>query len=106
MVYTKKNRVVARHILVIFALLCWGLSPALYAQHDHSHDGHDHAAHDGHAPHDEEHEFDPGATAFHHIGDANVYSIGPISFPLPVMAFAPDLMGKKPINTASVARFR
>lgn len=59
--------------------------------HD-DHDDHDHGdhAHDvscdnvGHA-----HEFDAGATAFHHISDANVYSIGPWSFALPCFLYAP-----------------
>ncbi len=33
--------------------------------------------------------FDPGATAFHHIADANVYSIGPWNIPLPCILYAP-----------------
>jgi F-type H+-transporting ATPase subunit a len=33
-------------------------------------------------------EFDAGATAFHHIADANVYSIGPLQIPLPCMTYA------------------
>jgi len=33
--------------------------------------------------------FDPGATAFHHIADANVYSIGPLQIPLPCILYAP-----------------
>ncbi|MBI1224610.1 MAG: F0F1 ATP synthase subunit A [Bacteroidetes bacterium] len=36
-----------------------------------------------------EHEFDPGATAFHHIADQNIYSIGPWNFPLPCFLYAP-----------------
>ena len=32
-------------------------------------------------------EFDPGATAFHHIADANVYSIGPLQIPLPCILY-------------------
>jgi F-type H+-transporting ATPase subunit a len=35
-------------------------------------------------------EYDPTNTAYHHIGDANVYSIGPWSFPLPCILYAPD----------------
>ncbi len=67
--------------------------------HDgHNHDGHSHGAkHDKHAKghdkghtHDDHHnEFDASATAFHHIGDANIYTIGPWSFPLPCMLYAP-----------------
>jgi F-type H+-transporting ATPase subunit a len=32
-------------------------------------------------------DFDPGATAFHHIADANVYSIGPLQIPLPCILY-------------------
>ncbi|MEE9373590.1 MAG: F0F1 ATP synthase subunit A [Saprospiraceae bacterium] len=78
--------------------------------HDHNHDqGQDHhnynekadaAAHvDDLISHEDDHlscdladnhgheEFDPGNTAFHHIGDANVYSIGPWQFPLPCILY-------------------
>ncbi len=34
--------------------------------------------------------YDPTNTAYHHIGDANVYSIGPWNIPLPCMLYAPD----------------
>ncbi len=34
--------------------------------------------------------FDAKATAFHHIADANVYSIGPWSFPLPCILYNKD----------------
>ncbi len=34
--------------------------------------------------------FDPGATAFHHIADANVFSIGPWSIPLPCILYSKD----------------
>ncbi len=79
----------------------------LSAQHNHDghdHDGHDHSGHShddhGHS-HDTHHtlgcglhsahggEFDPGATAFHHIADANIYSIGPFGIPLPCIPFVP-----------------
>lgn len=70
------------------------------AQHDHNHD-HDHADHshdteEGHG-HGEpicgeqiHHAFNAGDNAIHHIADANVYSIGPIQIPLPVILYAPD----------------
>ncbi len=104
-----------KHILLsLFALI---LSFSLSAQqhdHNHDHDGHahdhahDHADHksdkhakehhaDDHGDHalscahagDHHHgEFDAGATAFHHIADANVYSIGPFQFPLPCILYA------------------
>ena len=38
---------------------------------------------------EENHEFDPGATAFHHISDQNVYNIGPVSLPLPCILYVP-----------------
>lgn len=65
------------------------------AHKDHGHDGHDHSGHDhkshdshgedAHGDHGDAHhgEFDPAYTAMHHIADANVYSIGPWSIPLP-----------------------
>lgn len=75
--------------------------------HDHGHNhsdhaGHDHAAHAGHGnqdgahiesigscriPHEDKTVFNPGKTAFHHISDQNVYSIGPWQLPLPVIAY-------------------
>ncbi len=35
-------------------------------------------------------DFDPKATAFHHIADANVYSIGPLQIPLPCILYNKD----------------
>ena len=60
--------------------------------HDHHGESTEHADDHGHGSpcgghHDEE--FDPQATAFHHIADANVYSIGPWSIPLPCILYAP-----------------
>ncbi len=99
-----------RTVAVLF-ILCTYISLSL-AQHDHDHNGshdhnehqhdahhgHDHAGHDhsahgkdadhaGHADPCGAHHgpYDPTNTAFHHIGDANVYSIGPINIPLPCM---------------------
>lgn len=61
---------------------------------DHSADAHAGDAHDDKGisgcGHHEEHEFDPGETAFHHISDANVYSIGPWQFSLPCILYAPE----------------
>ncbi len=86
--------------LVIFSLV---LSASLYAQdhggHDHSdqqthntptHSTSDSNAHESHSEcggHHESSVFDPAGTAFHHIADANVYSIGPWNFPLPCMVY-------------------
>ncbi len=61
--------------------------------HDgHDHDGHNHgevhAIEEGHHECGAHHgEFDPGQTAMHHIADANVYTIGPWSFPLPCIVY-------------------
>jgi len=65
-----------------------------HSGHDHSGHGHDHGAH-GHddAGHTNAcgivtgHKFDPGAAAFHHISDQNIYSIGPFSIPLPCLMY-------------------
>jgi F-type H+-transporting ATPase subunit a len=80
--------------LIVFILfLGTGLA---YAQHDapvesaedHSTEVHgtDEAAHD-----DGEHHaaYDPKNTAYHHIGNQNVYSIGSWNIPLPCMLYAP-----------------
>lgn len=73
-----------------------------HSGHNHDHAGHDHAAHAGHGdhdgahietigscqiPHEDKNVFNPGKTAFHHISDQNVYSIGPLQLPLPVIAY-------------------
>ena len=65
-----------------------------HSGHNHDHSGHDHHGHDhgdahgcGHGHHGE---FDPGSTAFHHISDANVYSIGPFNFPLPCFLYSSE----------------
>ncbi|MEL6925630.1 MAG: F0F1 ATP synthase subunit A, partial [Bacteroidota bacterium] len=70
-----------------------------HAGHDHGteqHAGHDHGDHahggDGHGcEHKEEgtKKFNPGAVAFHHISDQNVFSIGPLQLPLPVISYVP-----------------
>ncbi|MFK7932590.1 MAG: F0F1 ATP synthase subunit A [Saprospiraceae bacterium] len=96
-----------RFLLSLCCLIC--LSVVALAQHDHNHDhdGHDHSGHshattDHHgAPAGVEHSgcihidhegepYDPTSTAFHHIADANVYSIGPWSIPLPCILYAPE----------------
>ena len=80
-------------------------------QHDHGdHDGHDHGDHDGHDHGDHEdhgqkdhghelscdhphgdHDYDPKATALHHISDANVYTILDwIRIPLPCIVYSKE----------------
>lgn len=92
---------------IFFGLILWAtlglFSLPVSAQHEeseaHSHsegDDHahqatdDHATHSGCFAHEEAKPFDPGAAALHHIGDANVYSIGPWSIPLPCILYAPE----------------
>jgi len=103
-------------ILTLSALFCLGRieaqqpagaeTPTQHETHEHDHgssqeghEGHnhgpisgqtapaesaDHATGDhGHAP------FNAKETAFHHISDLNVYSIGPWNFPLPCILYAP-----------------
>ena len=79
-------------ISFIFCFLL--LSLFAFAQdHNHSEGEHDHATHSenqgNECHHEEAHGFDPSNTAFHHIADQNIYSIGPWHFPLPCMFFAP-----------------
>ena len=67
-----------RFFLVFLSILTFSFG-SIYAgdSKDHSHDSEHHDA------------FDAGSTAFHHISDANVYSIGPWSIPLPCFLYAP-----------------
>ena len=80
-----------------------------HAGHDNgSHAGHDHGsahAHDGHAGHEHRicgelahHPFNAGETALHHIADANVFTIGPLHIPLPVVLYSKD-QGLSVFNT-------
>jgi len=76
-------------VLTILLAITWGTTWSTPAdpKDDHHEDvSHLCESHDGHG-HDEE--FDPGNTAFHHISDANVYSIGPWNIPLPCIVYAP-----------------
>jgi F-type H+-transporting ATPase subunit a len=60
-------------------------APAAETSHDSLASGEHGACGGGH----EAHEFNPGATAFHHISDQNIYSIGPWHFPLPCIFYIP-----------------
>ena len=86
-----------RHIL---SFICFfSLSVFAFSQ-DHGHgqdDGHGHEQHateehhgDSGCGHHEAGPFNPGATAFHHISDQNIYNIGPFSMPLPCFLYAPE----------------
>ncbi|MEO1261677.1 MAG: F0F1 ATP synthase subunit A [Bacteroidota bacterium] len=69
-----------RYILSFICLFC--LSVFAFSQDHSSTESGCGDAHEG--------EFNPGATAFHHISDQNIYNIGPWSFPLPCFLYAPD----------------
>ena len=82
------------HILTVICLFCFSIF-AFSQDHNHDHNsGHASGqdANDGQdgCPHLEEGPFNPGATAFHHISDQNIYNIGPWSFPLPCFLYASD----------------
>ena len=74
--------------------------------HDNNddHDGHDGHEHESHVDHGNEcgghHEFNAGETAVHHISDANVFSIGPWSLPLPCIVY----VKKEGLKTFSSSR--
>lgn len=89
---------------IFFVIFC---SKTLFAQ-DHGHNGKEHAQateqvaqqqeQQGHHADDHgtsacghagEEAFDAGQLAFHHISDANVYSIGPWNIPLPCILYVP-----------------
>ena len=63
-------------------------------QHDHAGHNHDHNHDHGHhgpiCGVEQHHEFDAGATAIHHIADANVYSIGPFMIALPCILYSKE----------------
>ena len=78
-------------IFTILFSAIFALSGALaqHDDHDHDHtDGHGHAEGCG-ITHHEATEYDPGATAFHHISDQNIFTIGPWFFNLPCILYAP-----------------
>ncbi|NND05681.1 MAG: F0F1 ATP synthase subunit A [Saprospiraceae bacterium] len=81
-------------IWAFFAVAYFFSLTPIAAQHDDSHaqnEAHEHhtedlCAHVGH----HEGDFDPGSTAFHHIADPNLYSIGVWNFPLPCILYNKD----------------
>jgi len=56
---------------------------------DTQHDANSDPTHTATGEHDAGHEFDPAATAFHHISDQNIYSIGPFNLALPCLLYTP-----------------
>ena len=77
--------------VLVFSLIL-GVAGA-WAQHDdHSH-GDDHEHHEGGCDvghHEDGGEYNPGAVAFHHISDQNIFTIGPWELPLPCILYAPE----------------
>ncbi len=59
-----------------------------HSGHNHAKGGHSHDAHTNACGFVfDKSEFNPGAVAFHHISDQNIYSIGPWHFPLPCITY-------------------
>ena len=87
---TKKLIRMYRILLSFICVFC--LSTFAFSQ-DHGHGQDD--GHDGHAEHtvgdcdipEPDSLFNPGKTAFHHIADQNIYSIGPWHIPLPCILY-------------------
>ena len=88
-----------RYILSFICLFSFSIFS--FSQDDgHGHDdgqSHDQPAHAEEGDHDSgchhSHDdglFNPGKTAFHHISDQNIYSVGPWNIPLPCILYAPD----------------
>lgn len=87
--------------LILFVMVFCLIASPVSAQENHDDHGQDHSTHQhddhgsdaAHCHSCGEHadaEFDPGNTAFHHVGDANIYFIGPFHFSLPCFLYAPD----------------
>ena len=96
------------HFATIALIVSWVAFPAIcQSQHTDDHDpdqsehqadtSHSKEGHDDHADgihtchfHEDiiEEEYDATSSAFHHIADANVYSIGSFNFPLPCILYA------------------
>ena len=105
-----------RFSLWIFSILfCFTTAVAQTGHEGHDHAGHHHGVgeHHGdgvveqveeHVAHGDEHghgeghcscdhhvaDFDPGAAAFHHISDQNIFSIGPFALPLPFIGYSTE----------------
>ncbi|MCB0521819.1 MAG: F0F1 ATP synthase subunit A [Lewinellaceae bacterium] len=77
-----------RYILGFVCLLCFSI---FSIAQEHGHEQPTAEPHGDSGCGEPEHgEFNPGETAFHHISDQNIYSIGPFHLPLPCFLYAPD----------------
>lgn len=98
-----RNLILVKLVFLFCLAVC---NPSFSQGHDHgshhSHAGHDHSEHAKHDDHSSghhsevicgeevNHDFNVAETAMHHIGDANVYSIGPLQIPLPAILYSKD----------------
>ncbi|WP_236969804.1 F0F1 ATP synthase subunit A [Membranihabitans marinus] len=88
------NRIFRLSKIVFLAVILLGINSHRLLAQDHEEGGHDDhtEAHHGEAGahEDGEHvaEFDPANTAFHHISDQNVYSLGFADIPLPCFFYS------------------
>ena len=85
--------------LLIFVAIMFSF-PAFSGDQQHDHNGQDHSGHDHAAQGNDDNghgnacghtlakgPYNPGAAAFHHISDQNVYNIGPLQLPLPCLMY-------------------
>ncbi len=77
-----------RYILGFVCLFCFSVF-AISQDHGQGQNEQPHHADADGCGHHEHGPFNPGATAFHHISDQNIYSIGPFHLPLPCFLYAP-----------------
>lgn len=83
----KSNKIILRKNL-IFSLLFSFFGGFVFGQaHEASSAAEQHDVEHPAGEGEGHHEFDPAATAFHHISDQNIYSIGPFNIPLPCFLY-------------------
>lgn len=89
--------ITTKRYLVFLALFSFAFLHVdlLLAQDHKDQNSHQNAGHEDHGDlcgHTDHHggEFDPAATAFHHIADPNVFSIGPFNFALPCILYSKE----------------
>ncbi len=67
--------------IILLSMFVFGLNAQEHGSHESP---------NGDESHDSHHAFDPAESAFHHISNHNVYSIGPWNIPLPCILYAPE----------------
>jgi F-type H+-transporting ATPase subunit a len=87
------SRNIFSSLLIFIAMMV--STAAFSGDQQHDQEGHDHSSHN-HDDHGHENAcginlekgpYNPGAAAFHHISDQNVYNIGPLQLPLPCIMY-------------------